>query len=193
MSHCFFAPSTMGDATDDGNLTSSCHRRARRLPKPQVSSYHTHNVDKIGDVADGNGVVAAVGNEDATLLPSQPRRIPRGRPHGRGRMQSPAPGHKYLAVRSSIFLLIPLKKNHQRRRTEGGCDSATLVVAVLISPQRQIQPQPSKKKKSTGLRSSQFCRDFSSSVETPLPIVVHDRRRTEENPRRFPCTALSRL
>ena len=65
MSQCFFAPSTMGDATDDGNLTSSYHwvptsyfgARHHTVTKPQVLSYHTHNVDKIGEVADGNAVV----------------------------------------------------------------------------------------------------------------------------------------
>ena len=37
---------------------------------------------------------------------------------------------KYLAAVIK-FLLIPLKKNPQRRRTAGGCDSATLVIKFL--------------------------------------------------------------
>ena len=64
----------------------------RDFPSRKFRVLTAHCVDKIGDVVDGNGVVAAAVNVDATLLPGQTRRIPRERPHGGGGMQSPASG-----------------------------------------------------------------------------------------------------
>ena len=89
------------------------------------------------------------------------------------------------------FLLIPLKKkspastNGRRMRQR---DAGRL---VLISSQRPIQSQPSKKQLRVWVRHK------SAGIHR-LPLrhhcrCRHDRLRTEENPRKFPCTALSRL
>ena len=109
MSHSFTAHCTSVNVTDDGNLTSSCHRvptngfgAGRDFPTARC-------VDKIGEVADGNGVVAAAVNVDATLLPGQTRRIPRERPHGGGgcshRLRAQVLGGAVIK-----FLLNPCKK-----------------------------------------------------------------------------------
>ena len=87
-------------------------------------------------------------------------------------------GHKYLAARSSNFCS-PRSRIRNHQSTNGGrMRQRDAGRAVLISSQRQIQ---SVRHKSAGiyrltLRHHCQCR--------------HDRRRTEENPRKFPCTAL---
>ena len=65
------------------------------------------------------------------------------------------------------FLLIPLKKKKSPASTTGRrMRQRDAGRAVLISSQRKIQSQPSNL--GLGLGSSQICRDYSSSVETPL-------------------------
>ena len=77
--------------------------------------------------------------------------------------------HKYLAAVIK-FLLIPFKKEKSPASTNGRrMRQRDAVRAVLISSQRQIQSQPSKKT-APGLGSSPSCRERSSSVETPLPM-----------------------
>ena len=156
----------MVDVTDDGNLTSSYHwvptsyfgaRRAGGLPKPQVSSYHTHNVDKIGDVADGNGVVAAAGNVDATLLPGQPRRIPRGRPHGGGGCSH----HLWAQVLGGavINFLVNLSKTRDIISVnERKADGATRCGSCGADPLSKTDTMRRQKKTALGLGSSPNCR-----------------------------------
>ena len=105
----------------------------------QDATSQQHCVDKVGDVADGNGVVAAAVNVDATLLPGQTRRIPRGRPHGGGgcshRLRAQVLGGAVIK-----FLLNPCNKEkpsasmngRRTRQRDGGR-------LMLISSQRQTQ------------------------------------------------------
>ena len=74
------------------------------------------------------------------------------------------------------FLLIPLKKNHQRRRTETA--RRWSCSADLLS---KTDTTTAFKKTALGLGSSQFCRDFSSSVETPLPMSPSPPHRGESS------------
>ena len=97
--------------------------------------------------------------------------------------------HKYVAAVIK-FLLIPFKKEKSPASTTGRrMRQRDAGRAVLISSQRQIQSQPSKKQLWVWVRHK------SAGIHR-LPLrhncrCRHDRRRTEQNPRMFPCTALS--
>ena len=94
---------------------------------------------------------------------------PRERSHG-GRGCSHQLRAQELGGAVIKFLLIPLKKKKSPASTNGRrMRQRDAGRAVLISSQRKIQSQPSKKT-ALGLGSTQICRDYSSSVETPLPM-----------------------
>ena len=105
-------------------------------------------------------------------------------------------GHKNLAARSSNFcrhesFQIPLKKKTSSASTNGRrMEQRDAARAVLISSQRHIQSQPSKKQLRVWVR-------HKSAGQYRLPLRHHcrcrHRRRIDVNPRVFPCTALSCL
>ena len=130
------------------------------------------------------------GERGRHLASGQPRKIPRGRPHGGGgcshRLRAQVLGGaviKFLVNLSKTQTSSASMNGRRIRQRDAGR-------AVLISSQRQIQSLPSKKQLRVWIRHKS-----AGIIRLPLrhQCRCRHRRRTEENPRTSPCTALSCL